>query len=49
MLLSDCDPESLRRCLWLLRSLCRLWDGDGERDEDLDELEDGLLWEKMFR
>lgn len=43
MLLSDCEPESLRLCLWLLRSLCRPWEGDGEREEDREELEDGLL------
>lgn len=33
----------LRLCLWLLRSLCRLCEGDGEREEELDELEVGLL------
>lgn len=38
----------LRLCLWLLRSLCWLCDGDGERDDDCEELEDGLRWEKTF-
>lgn len=33
----------LRLCLWLLRSLFRPWEGDGEREEEREELEDGLL------
>lgn len=48
MLLSDWEPESLRLCLWP-RSRCRLWDGEGERDEDREELDDGLRWENTLR
>lgn len=48
MLLSDWDSESLRLCLWTLRSLCRLWEGEGEREEEPEELDEGLLWEKTF-
>lgn len=43
MLLSDREPESLRLCLWLLRSRWRLWEGEGEREDDREELDDGLL------
>lgn len=39
----------LRLCLWLLRSLCRLWEGEGEREDDREELDDGLLWENTLR
>lgn len=33
----------LRLCLWLLRSLWRLCEGEGEREDDREELDDGLL------
>lgn len=43
------QSHHLRLCLWLLRSLWRLWEGEGEHEDDREELDDGLLCENTLR